>query len=71
MKRRKLLWLKICQQMPLLCGFWFELRHLSLFAQDSDVINPFCLHISSETAMQCELEAPVKAGAIKSIRDAT
>jgi hypothetical protein len=46
--------------MPLLCGFWSELRHLALFAQDSGAVNPFCLHISNETAMQCELEARVK-----------
>jgi hypothetical protein len=57
--------------MPLLCGFWFELRHLGLFTQDSDAVNPFCLHISNETAMQCELVACVKAQAIKPIRDAT
>jgi len=42
--------------LPIFCGFWFKMRHLGLFGQEFVGVNPFCLHISTETGMHSAYE---------------
>ena len=44
--------------LPIFCGFWFKMRHLGLFEQESAGVDPFCLHIFNETGMDAAYEVP-------------